>query len=65
MSRADRTMTLATLRTFSPGPGCQLPDPRVWEPAANQWSVTDRLILLANRVAEPVGKKSPDLRTLF
>jgi len=37
------------------------PDPRVWEPAANQWSVTDRLILLANRVAERVGKKYPEV----
>ena len=37
------------------------PDPRVWEPAANKWSVTDRLILLANRVAERVGKKYPDV----
>jgi hypothetical protein len=38
------------------------PTPRVWEPAANQWSVTDRLILLANRVAERVNKKYPDVR---
>ena len=37
------------------------PNPRVWEPAANQWSVTDRLILLVNRVAERVGKKYPDV----
>ena len=37
------------------------PDPRVWEPAANKWSVTDRLILLANRVAERVGKEYPDV----
>jgi len=37
------------------------PVPRVWEPAANQWSVTDRLILLANRVAERVGQKYPDV----
>ena len=38
------------------------PEPRVWEPAACQWSVSDRLILLANRVAERVGKKYPDVR---
>ncbi len=38
------------------------PNPRVWEPAANQWSVTDRLILLANRIAERVEKKYPDVR---
>jgi hypothetical protein len=38
------------------------PVPRVWEPAANQWSVSDRLILLANRVAERVGKKYPDVK---
>lgn len=38
------------------------PVPRVWEPAAQQWSVSDRLILLANRVAERVGKKYPDVR---
>jgi len=38
------------------------PVPRVWEPAANKWSVTDRLILLVNRVAERVGKKYPDVR---
>ena len=37
------------------------PDPRVWEPAANKWSVTDRLILLANRVSERVGKKYPEV----
>ncbi|MFW6039012.1 MAG: DUF4838 domain-containing protein [bacterium] len=34
----------------------------MWEPAANRWSVTDRLIMLANRVAERVGKKYPDVR---
>lgn len=38
------------------------PTPRVWEPAANQWSVTDRLVLLINRVAERVVKKYPDIR---
>ncbi|MEI6165655.1 MAG: DUF4838 domain-containing protein [bacterium] len=38
------------------------PVPRVWEPAANKWSITDRLVLLANRVAEKVGKKYPDVR---
>ena len=38
------------------------PEPRVWEPAANQWSVTDRLILLANRIAERIGKKYPNVK---
>ena len=38
------------------------PEPRIWEPAAGRWSVTDRLILLANRVAERVGKKYPDVK---
>lgn len=37
------------------------PKPRIWEPAANKWSVTDRLIILANRVAERVGKKYPEV----
>ena len=37
------------------------PEPRVWEPAAGRWSVTDRYILLANRVAERVGKKYPSV----
>ncbi len=37
------------------------PDPRVWEPAAGRWSVTDRLYMLANRVAERVGEKYPDV----
>jgi hypothetical protein len=35
------------------------PEPRVWEPAAGRWSVTDRYILIANRVAERVGKEYP------
>jgi hypothetical protein len=38
------------------------PEPRVWEPAANQWSVSDRLIILVNRIAERVGKKYPEVR---
>jgi len=38
------------------------PTPRVWEPAAGRWSITDRFILLANRVAEEVGKKYPKVR---
>ncbi|MFZ4695476.1 MAG: DUF4838 domain-containing protein [Verrucomicrobiia bacterium] len=38
------------------------PSPRVWEPAAGRWSVTDRLLLLASRVAERVGKKYPDVK---
>ncbi len=37
------------------------PEPRVWEPAAGRWSVTDRLYMLANRVAERVGEKYPDV----
>jgi hypothetical protein len=37
------------------------PVQRVWEPAAGRWSVTDRYILLANRVAERVGKKYPSV----
>jgi len=37
------------------------PDPRVWEPAAGRWSVTDRYVLLANRVAEKVTKKYPNV----
>ncbi len=37
------------------------PDPRVWEPAAGRWSVTDRYILLANRIAEKVTKKYPNV----
>jgi hypothetical protein len=38
------------------------PEPRVWEPAANRWSVTDRLYMLANRVAERVGEQYPDVK---
>jgi hypothetical protein len=37
------------------------PEPRVWEPAAGRWSVSDRLLMLANRVAERVGEKYPDV----
>ncbi len=37
------------------------PDPRVWEPAAGRWSVTDRLMMLCNRVAARVGRKYPDV----
>ncbi len=37
------------------------PDPRVWEAAAGRWSVTDRYVLLANRVAEKVTKKYPNV----
>ncbi len=37
------------------------PEPRVWEPAAGRWSVTDRLIMLCNRVAERVGEKYPEV----
>jgi hypothetical protein len=38
------------------------PEPRVWDPAAGRWSTTDRLMMFANRVAEQVGKKYPDVR---
>ncbi len=38
------------------------PDPRVWEPAAGRWSVSDRLLMLANRVANRVGEKYPEVR---
>ncbi len=37
------------------------PEPRVWEPAAGRWSVTDRLIMLCNRVAKTVGEKYPEV----
>ncbi len=36
------------------------PEPRVWEPAAGRWSVTDRCMMLHNRIAEQVRKKYPD-----
>jgi len=35
------------------------PEPRVWEPAAGRWSVTDRCMLLHNRVAGKVRAKYP------
>jgi hypothetical protein len=37
------------------------PEPRVWEPAAGRWSVTDRLMMLCSRVAAQVGRKYPDV----
>ncbi len=37
------------------------PDPRVWEPAAGRWSVTDRCILMLTRVAQKVRTKYPDV----
>jgi hypothetical protein len=37
------------------------PDPRVWEPAAGRWSVTDRCIVLIARIAERVRAKYPDV----
>jgi hypothetical protein len=37
------------------------PEPRVWEPAAGRWSVTDRCMLLHNRIAEKVRAKYPDV----
>jgi hypothetical protein len=36
------------------------PERRVWEPAAGRWSVTDRCMVLHNRIAEQVRKKYPD-----
>lgn len=36
------------------------PEPRVWEPAAGRWSVSDRCMVLHNRIAEKVRKKFPD-----
>ena len=36
-------------------------DPRVWEPAAGRWSVTDRCMVLHNRIAEQVRAKYPDV----
>jgi hypothetical protein len=37
------------------------PDPRIWEPAAGRWSVTDRCMVLHNRVAGRVRAKYPDV----
>ena len=37
------------------------PAPRVWEPAAGRWSVTDRCMVLHNRIAERVRAKYPDV----
>ncbi len=37
------------------------PEPRVWEPAAGRWSVTDRCMLLHNRIAAKVRAKYPDV----
>ncbi len=37
------------------------PEPRVWEPAAGRWSVTDRCMLLIGRVAEQVREKYPEV----
>jgi hypothetical protein len=37
------------------------PDPRVWEPAAGRWSVTDRCMLLITRIADRVRAKYPDV----
>jgi hypothetical protein len=37
------------------------PDPRVWEPAAGRWSVTDRCMVLHGRIAERVRAKYPDV----
>ena len=37
------------------------PEPRVWEPAAGRWSVTDRCILMLTRVAQKVRAKYPDV----
>ena len=37
------------------------PDPRVWEPAAGRWSVTDRCMVLHKRIADRVRAKYPDV----
>ena len=37
------------------------PAPRVWEKAAGRWSITDRLILLTNRILERVTKVHPNV----
>ncbi|MBM4093495.1 MAG: DUF4838 domain-containing protein [Planctomycetes bacterium] len=37
------------------------PDPRVFEPAAGRWSVTDRCIVLITRIADKVRAKYPDV----
>jgi hypothetical protein len=37
------------------------PDPRVWEPAAGRWSVTDRCMVLHNRIAKKVRAQYPDV----
>jgi len=37
------------------------PEPRIWEPAAGRWSVTDRCMVLHNRIAEKVRAKYPDV----
>jgi len=37
------------------------PEPRVWEPAAGRWSVTDRCMVLQTRIAERVRARYPDV----
>ena len=37
------------------------PTPRIWEPAAGRWSVSDRCMVLFTRVAEKVRAKYPDV----
>ena len=37
------------------------PTPRVWEPAAGRWSVTDRCMVLIGRIAEQVRAQYPDV----
>ncbi len=37
------------------------PEPRVWEPAAGRWSVTDRCMLMIGRIAEHVRAKYPNV----
>lgn len=37
------------------------PDPRVWEPAAGRWSVTDRCMVLIKRIADQVRAKYPEV----
>ena len=37
------------------------PEPRVWEPAAGRWSVTDRCMLMHSRIAARVRETYPDV----
>ena len=37
------------------------PEPRIWEPAAGRWSVTDRCMVLHQRIAAKVRARYPDV----